>query len=394
MALFKRGSVWWAYVMMDGVRHAKSTGTGNRKLAEQISRQFHDDLNMKRFGANQLAPEMTFGELAARFLAEGSPRPYHIDRLKMALPFWSDIPIGRITKSHARDYRAQRHAEKDQLSEITINRDLQALRRILFWAVDEGFLPRNPLSRVPLIKPRGKPRLILSLPDEEKLLAAAAPHLRDIITASLDTGMRRGEILGQRWEHIDFSRQLVYVSKSKTGGGEGREIPMTGRLLDLLTKRRQPEGVVFTFKGRPIAKLKTAWKGAIRRAGIRYLRFHDLRHTFNTRLMEAGVLQEIRKALMGHSSGQEINSVYTHVDVLQKRKAIHNLEEWVRTKLAEASEHRDQEPQEVPAKPATRTDSGVTARREKQGEAGVRIIVPAPQSRRLRCHSQRSTGTG
>lgn len=387
MSLFKRGSVWWAYVMMDGVRHAKSTGTSNRKLAEQISRQFHDELNMKRFGTNQLAPEMSFGELAARFLAEGSPKPYHIDRLKMALPFWSEIPIGRITKAHARDYRQQRHVEKEKLSDITVNRDLQAIRRILFWGVDEGFLPSNPLSRVPLVRPRGKPRLILSLPEEEKLLAAAAPHLRDIIIASLDTGMRRGEILAQRWEHIDFNRQLVYVSKSKTGGGEGREIPMTARLLQLLVQRRQPEGLVFTFKGQPIAKLKTGWKGAIRRAGIRYLRFHDLRHTFNTRLMEAGVLQEIRKALMGHSSGEQVNDLYTHVDVLQKRQAIQKLQDWTKAQLAEAK--REEADAETQPRPDSRSDSAQDRSRTERGETEMRRSHRASSQSRTRCRPRR-----
>lgn len=387
MSLFKRGTVWWAYVMMDGVRHAKSTGTGDKKQAKEIQKAFEEELNMKRFGLRQLAPEMSFGELAARFLAEGSPKPYHIDRLKMALPFWGDIPIGRITKMHARDYRQQRHAEKEKLSDITINRDLQAIRRILFWGVDEGFLPSNPLSRVPLVKPRGKPRLILSLSEEEKLLAAAAPHLRDIIIASIDTGMRRGEILAQRWEHIDFNRQLVYVSKSKTGGGEGRELPMTARLLQLLTVRRQPEGLVFTFKGHAIVKLKTGWKGAIRRAGIRYLRFHDLRHTFNTRLMEVGVLQEIRKSLMGHSSGEQVNDLYTHVDVLQKRKAIQKLEEWTKAQLAEAG--REEADAQTQPRPDGRSDSAQGGSRTERGETEMPRSHRAPSEPRTRCRHRR-----
>src|SRR5207302_6963270 len=86
---------------------------------------------------------------------------------------------------------------------------------------------------------------------------------------------------------------------------------------------------IFTFKDNPIRKIKTAWKSAIRRAGIRYHRFHDLRHTFYTRLMEAGVMQEVRKALMGHSSGEDVNSIYTHVELPVKREAIRKLEAWV-----------------------------------------------------------------
>jgi len=94
---------------------------------------------------------------------------------------------------------------------------------------------------------------------------------------------------------------------------------------------RHATGLVFTFHDNPIQQIKTAWKAAIRRAGIRYYRFHDLRHTFNTRLMEAGVMQEIRKALMGHSSGEDVNSIYTHVELPAKREAIRKLEAWVRT---------------------------------------------------------------
>lgn len=153
--------------------------------------------------------------------------------------------------------------------------------------------------------------------------------MREIIITALDTGMRRGEILGQRREHIDLGRGLLLVTRSKTAEGEGREIPLTRRLQALLSASAQSEGLVFTFKGKPIRIIKTAWKATIRRAGIRYYRFHDLRHTFNTRLMEAGVMQEIRKAIMGHSSGEEVNSIYTHVELPVKREAIRKLDAWV-----------------------------------------------------------------
>ena len=328
MTLFRRGNVYWAYVYQDGVRYAKSTGTSNRRNAETIERQFREELNLKRQGITQLAPEMTFGELAARFLAEANPKPYHLDRLKPLLPYWSEIPIGRITKALARDYRNRRRKAAKPVSDITVNRDLEALRRMLFWAVEEGFLAANPLSRVPMVRERRKPRLLLSVAEEEKLLAAAAPHLRAMAIAALDTGMRRGEIFAERWEHIDFARDLLYVTHSKTAEGEAREIPLTARLMELLRSTRKANGVVFTFEGRPVRKVKTAWKAAIRRSGIRYLRFHDLRHTFNTRLLEAGVMQEVRKALMGHSSGEDVHAIYTHVELPQKRDAIRKLEAW------------------------------------------------------------------
>ena len=129
MALYKRGSVYWSYVWVDGIRHAKSTGTANRKTAERIDQQHKEELNLARMGVVEPKPEMTFSELAARFLADGSPRPYHIDRLKLLLPYWGDTQIGRITKAAARAYRAYRHEMKKNLSDTTINRDLEALDR-------------------------------------------------------------------------------------------------------------------------------------------------------------------------------------------------------------------------------------------------------------------------
>jgi integrase len=89
---------------------------------------------------------------------------------------------------------------------------------------------------------------------------------------------------------MDLDRHLLFVTRSKTAEGEAREIPLTARLLGLLMATHQPNGTVFTFRDRPLHRIKTAWKAALRRSGIRPLRFHDLRHTFNNRLMEAGVM--------------------------------------------------------------------------------------------------------
>jgi integrase len=330
MSLLKRGNVYWSYLNRDGRRYSQSTGTGNLRQATQIEQRFKDELNRKRYQIVEPQPQMTFGELAAHFRAEADCKAWHLDRLKVLLPYWSGTPIGQIHKAMAVEYRKRRHAQK-AVTDTTINRDLEALRHILFWAVDEGLIPSNPLSRLRLVTERRKPRSIFGLDEEEQLLAAAAPHLRSIIVTAIDTGMRRNELLNQKWEHVDFNRNLLFVSRSKTAGGEGREIPFTDRVQKLLLAERKEEGLLFTFKGKPIRIVKTAWKAAVRRAGIRYRRFHDLRHTFNTRLMEAGVMQEVRKALMGHSSGEDVNSIYTHIELPAKREAIRKLESWVAT---------------------------------------------------------------
>jgi integrase len=310
---------------------------------------------------------MTFGELAARFIASGSVRPHHLYHLKFLLPFFSETPVLRLTKSLTDEFRKQRHAGTS-IKEATINRDLSVLRHILYWALDEQLLQVNPLARMRMARERRTRRQVLSVAEEQLLLGSAKDHLWTMVIFALDTGMRRGEITSQRWEDIDFTRTLLFVTHSKTPEGEAREIPLTERLSELLLRSRQAEGLIIGFRGRPVRVIKRTWKTAlknsgirhvrfhdlrhtfntrlmeagvlqeIRNSGIRHVRFHDLRHTFNTRLMEAGVLQEIRMALMGHSSGSRVHATYTHIELPAKRKAVRMLETWVNQQLQELNQ--------------------------------------------------------
>ncbi len=336
MSLYKRGNVYWSAIWVDGVRHMRSLETSNRRRAETIEQKLRDELVVRRFQLPQLRPEMTFGELYAKFLAEADVKPHHTERAKHFLGFFSEMAIGAITKNDVIRYRKLRHEwyrksrgkDAKPLSETTVNRDIEVVRHVLFWAADEGFIQANPLMRVRMVRERRARRPVIPVAEEVKLLATCAPHLRSIVTVALDTGMRRGELLAQRWEDVDFDRKIISVTHSKTAEGEHRLIPMTGRVCDLLSASRKPAGHVFTYDDRPIRKVKTGWAGALRRANIPHYRFHDLRHAFNSRLADLGVIADIRKELMGHSRGGDVNSIYTHIESPTLRQAIDRLEAW------------------------------------------------------------------
>ena len=329
MSLWKRGGVWWNYFHMDGTRHQLSTGTGNRRQAELIAQKQRLEANARRFQIVEADPNVTFGEIAARFIASGTVRPHHIYHLSIILPFFADLSAMRVTKAQADEFRKYRLKHNPAIKDSSVNRDLSVLRRILYWAVEEQLLLANPLARLRMARERRTRKPVMSLAEEDKVLAASPVHLRRMVIAALDTGMRRGEILKQRWEHVDFSRGLLFVSISKTPEGESREIPLTTRLFDLLKAEQQGSGVIFTCKGQPVEWIRKGWLGALKRAGVQHFRFHDLRHTFATRLMEAGVIQDVRMALMGHSGGSRVHSMYTHVELPIKRQAIVRLESWV-----------------------------------------------------------------
>jgi integrase len=99
-------------------------------------------------------------------------------------------------------------------------------------------------------------------------------------------------------------------------------------VYELFFHNQKTEGLIFTFKGKSIWSLKTAWKTALRKSGIRRTRFHYLRHTFNTRLLELSVVREVRMALLGHTFG-DTHENYEHVELPMKREAIRKLETWL-----------------------------------------------------------------
>jgi integrase len=343
VSLFKRGNVWWSYIYQDGVRQQYSTGTSNRRQAETIEAKLKEEANNRRFQIVRTDPQMTFGELAARFIASGSVRPHHMYHLKFLLPFFEHTQVLRVTKALADEFRKRRRTVNRAIKDATINRDLSVLRHVLYWAVDEQLLSANPLARMKMARERRIRRQVLSVAEEQSLLGSARDHLHAMVIMALDTGMRRGEITNQLWGDIDLSQKVLFVTRSKTPEGESREIPLTGRLYEHLVKDRKSDGLVINFKGQPVRIVKRTWKTALKNAGLRHIRFHDLRHTFNTRLMEAGVLQEIRMALMGHSSGAKVHSIYTHIELPAKRKAIRELEIWVHQQQQELKKQENKD---------------------------------------------------
>src|SRR5262249_51781077 len=136
------------------------------------------------------------------------------------------------------------------------------------------------------------------LPDEEQRLMAVLGDerspLHDMIVLAINTGLRVGEIFKLKVEDVDFHRDVLYVKGTKTD--EDREVPLNqvtrqllGDLVTLAKEHGNSHVLTNPQTNRPYTTVKTAWLTACKNAGIRNLRFHDLRHTFGTRAADAGV---------------------------------------------------------------------------------------------------------
>ena len=141
-------------------------------------------------------------------------------------------------------------------------------------------------------------------------LTGRRAYLKPIVVLEINTGIRRGEILGLGWKNVDLIRGLIYVTNTKSGND--RVIPLNQAARTALESVKQQGQRVFD-----IDWIKVAWTAALSDAKIYDFRFHDLRHTAATRLADAGTDAFTIAAILGHSTIQ-MSARYTHATDDQK----------------------------------------------------------------------------
>jgi integrase len=149
-------------------------------------------------------------------------------------------------------------------------------------------------------------------------------YLLDIVECAIHTGMRKGEILSLKWEQIRDG--FIYLRETKTN--EPRQIPINETLDEVFKRIRRKQHLtsdyVFTYLGKSIKDVKTAFNAAVKRAGIEDFRFHDLRHTFASQLLlHGGSLKDVQE-LLGHKT-MTMTLRYAHLTQEHKRKAVNLL---------------------------------------------------------------------
>ncbi|HEX9429873.1 MAG TPA: site-specific integrase, partial [Candidatus Bathyarchaeia archaeon] len=189
----------------------------------------------------------------------------------------------------------------------TINRHLATLKHMFTKAAEWEIVGEEALKRIRKVKllPENNRRLrYLSTEECQSLINACSPHLKPIVITALNSGMRKQEVLSLEWErHIDLKHGFILLDVTKNG--ERREIPINQTLRETLEElvRRVDSPYVFTDgDGRRFQDVKKAFHSACRRARIKDLRFHDLRHTFASHLvMKRADLTSV-KELLGHKT--------------------------------------------------------------------------------------------
>lgn len=338
MAIYKRGNVWWVRFQSRGAVVRQSLETGSREVARDRAKEVEDRVRSRGWREQK---RRTIDEAVKKFADEHLPtlRPAsarrYADSLMMIEPWLAGRHLDEITSGLLSDIEAGRR--KSGVSQSTIRRDLSALSSLVTCAEEWEWIVGNPVAaymrrrkkRGQLVEAEPR-RRYLSHEEEATMLRAIRdehhPMLYAAVVISIDTGLRREELLGLEWFDVDLQRREITVRAARAKTGVSRTVPILPRSLALLRALpRPPEGhaVIWHGGGRRYVHLYKPFVATAGRLGITDLRWHDLRRTCGCRLLQDHVMpiERVSKWL-GHASISQTERAYAFLDVRHLHAAV------------------------------------------------------------------------
>jgi len=320
------------------IRYRTRKASWKKKKAQEMFRAKQDEFYQKeRFGVIA-DPDLSFSQLMEWGLEQEvmKAKASHSDdvqRASILRDYYGSLKACQINKLMVLNFRermrkTKSHRYNRNYDNATINRMVAVARRIYNLGRDAGLVAHNPFERLGALKehPRGR---VITLEELERFISECPPYLVGIVYLGYYTGMRRGEILGLTWDRVDMKRGAIDLTPQETKTDERRLLCFNEALWCILREaariRSLSHDFVFTRKGKQIKSIQTAFKGACARAGIVNMRFHDLRHTFNTNMRKAGVDRSVIMKLTGHKT-MNMFARYNHVDEADAKEAMRKLD--------------------------------------------------------------------
>jgi integrase len=268
--------------------------------------------------------------------------------------------MSEITAWDIQKWRTQK--SKAGLKPATINRSVTTLKAVLNKALEWGVISVNPLQSIKPLKLDSKGVIRFLSPEEEARLrhaledrqveiiegrdsgnewrrargvvelprfqGALVDYLKPMVLLDLNTGLRRDELFRLKWSDINLERKILTVAGENAKSGHTRHVPLNSECIALLREWRKQETGELVFPspltGKKFNSVAKAWTLLRKRAELNDFRLHDLRHTFASKLVMAGVDLYTVKELMGHSTIQ-MTERYAHLAPEHKASAVERL---------------------------------------------------------------------
>ena len=211
-----------------------------------------------------------------------------------------DLLVSELEISMLETYRKQRLLSQQPVKPSTINRDVANFRAMLNKAVDYNIILSNPIGRITQLEENNVRHRVLSVEEFERLYECCTGSIEGPVLIAFYLPMRRGEILGLKWDEIDFLHGLIRLGGKRTKNKEGRAIRMHPRVIDYLKSLPRPIHGGYVFQTRKWNR--KAYLKAVKKAGLGDFTFHDLRHCAINNLRLAGNDHYLIKQMSGHKT--------------------------------------------------------------------------------------------
>jgi len=358
----KESGIWWVFIDHKGQRKAKKIGK-NKRLAIEVAKKIEAKLTLRQFDLQKTEKDkmLSFKEYSVLWLEDyikplrrQSTYERYGDILKRHVyPILGNIPVDQVKRKDIRNLLLKAHIKGLSRSTICLIRDV--ISGPMVYALDEEIIEANPVSGIikRLKLDRDKKISIEPMTQQEVdlFLGTCKTHFHEFypfFLCAFRTGMRLGELLGLQWNDIDWNGRFIRVERSFRRGiidlpknSKNRRVDMSDQLVVALRKlytERKREGIK-TGEGKPIEiifhrnekymsqnSIRNIFKRILKKAGIRNMRLHDIRHTFASLLLSNGESPVYVKEQLGHSSIQITVDIYGHLIPGSNREAVNRLD--------------------------------------------------------------------
>ena len=347
-----RDNWWWIdYTDPNGIRHREKVGPSKAMAEDALAKIRTAIVENRYFDIKKQEEKVLFDDFVNMFIelhATPNKRPRVVRRdrglIKRLSMSFSGKSLSDITPPMVERYKAERSKE---VAPATVNRELACLKTMFNKAILWNKATDNPVRKVKLFKENNQRKRYLEKEEIVRFIDACQPHLKPIVIVAIYTGMRKSEILNLKWKDVDFEHGIIYLIETKNG--ERREVLMNEVVKDTLSKVQHRGRIPYIFIGKdnkPYTNVRKSFDAALKKCDIIDFKFHDLRHTFCSQLVMAGVDIKTVQELVGHKT-PEMTHRYAHLSPTHKRSAIELLAQKIGTNLAPEGNSKEIEPKQA-----------------------------------------------
>ena len=326
----KRGVFWYSDFWYEGKRYTACWGVVSKTVAREKEQKLRNEIASGKYENKQ--KNVFLEKLVEQYLEYSKVNKRHKSYLRditstnALLTFFKGKFLTEIHPFLIEKYKKKRLGV---VMPATVNRELACLKNMYTQAKSWKLGKENPVKEVKMLKEEPKDVTILCPEKEMELLAELKlKYARAMVITALNTGMRAREIFDLLKENVDFKNRMIHVTRSKNW--EIRDIPMNETLTRMLKEviETSPDDSPYMFSNpktrKPYTSIKNTFTKAVKRIGLEKFRFHDLRHTWCSRMCELGIDEATIMELGGWKTRSMINR-YAHPSMQHKREALKKL---------------------------------------------------------------------